>query len=96
MMFKNLVKDLYKLWKNHNAVAGMLYSAISTFGFSKIRGELLDEMLDTLKIDSVYIISKSTDEEIHIYESELSNYSIDYDNKIIKLVINNKEVNIHY
>lgn len=55
MMFKNLVKDLYKLWKNNNAVACMLYSAISTFGFSKIRGELLDEMLDTLKIDCVYI-----------------------------------------
>lgn len=89
--FINLIKDCYKR-KN---LVGILYGAISTYGFSDIID--IDGLLQNGQFDMLYLKSRFTDTEIDVYEWELEDYKIKESESTIYIKCKNKmEVGLMY
>lgn len=88
--FVNLIKDCYK-----KKLVGILYGAISTYGFSDIID--IDGLLQNGRFDMLYLKSRFTDTEIDIYEWELEDYKIkEFESTIYIKCKNKMEVRLMY
>lgn len=92
--FKNLVIDAYKKSKEGNLV-GILYGAISTYGFSEIMD--IEGFAENGNPDMLYLKSKLTGTEVDVYEWELEDYKMKESESIIYIKLKNKmEVELTY
>jgi hypothetical protein len=87
--FKNLIIDAYKKSKEGNLV-GILYSTISTYGFSTITD--IEGFTENSPADMLYLKSKLTDTEVDIYEYDFIDYKIKDSESTIYVKLRNKEI----
>lgn len=90
--FKSLVVDTYKKYKESDTLFGVLYSAISTYGFSEILD--IEEFAQTSGADMLHLQSGNVN--IDIYEFDLLDYRIESEKNVINIKLRNKEVTISY
>lgn len=92
--FKNLIIDTYKKYKEDGELSGILYGAISTYGFSKIID--IDGLVNSSSADMLYLKSTLTGTEIDIYEYDLVDYKINDSENTIYIKLRNKEMLLMY
>lgn len=88
--FKQLVVDAYKKSKEGGNLVGIVYSAVSTYGFSDLIN--VGEFVENSGADMLYLKSKLTDTEVDIYEYDLVDYKIKNSESIIYVKLRNREV----
>ncbi|WP_206459379.1 hypothetical protein [Anaerovorax sp. IOR16] len=94
-IFKNLMIDSYNKSKQEGNLVGIIYGAISTYGFSDIKD--INEFADASHPDMLYLKSKLTDVEIDVYSWELENYKIKESESTIYIKLKNKwEIGLMY
>lgn len=86
--FRELIIETYKKSKEGKNLSGILYSAISTYGFSEINN--IDELLDVSNPDMLHLHSRVTDAEADIYSWELENYKVKKSESTIYIKLKNK------
>lgn len=93
-IFGKLILDAYKKSSEGNLV-GILYNAVSTYGFSDIKN--IDGFVKNYNLDMLYLKSKLTGNEIDVYEWELENYKVKESERTIYIKCKNKmEVALMY
>lgn len=92
--FKQLVVDAYKKSKEGGNLVGIIYSAVSTYGFSDLIN--VEEFVENSGADMLHLKSKLTDTEIDIYEYDLIDYKIKNSESTIYVKLRNKEVPLMY
>lgn len=92
--FKNLVLDAFKKYKEDGNLSGILYSAVSTYGFSQIND--IEGLVESSGADMLHLKSTLTDTEIDIYEYDLVDYKIKSSESTIYVKLRNKEVPLMY
>lgn len=92
--FKNLVIACYEKAKESSNVVGILYGAISTTSFCDIND--IKGFMDTMTVDMMYLKSRVDNVEKDIYAWDVNDFSVDEKNKIINIVVKNKNVVIKY
>lgn len=92
--FKRLVVDAYKKSKEGGNLVGIVYSAVSTYGFSDLIN--VEEFVENSGADMLHLKSKLTDTEVDIYEYNLVDYKIKNDESTICIKLKNKEVHLKY
>ena len=92
--FKQLVVDAYKKSKEGGNLVGIIYSAVSTYGFSDLVN--VEEFVENSGADMLHLKSKLTDTEIDIYEYDLVDYKIKNNKNTIYVKLPNKEVPLMY
>lgn len=85
--FKELIKDAYKKSIEGN-LSGVLYGAISTYGFSDITN--IDDFVNVCNPDMLHLKSIHTEEEVDIYSWELENYKVKNSEHTIYIKLKNK------
>lgn len=94
--FKNLIIDAYNKYKEGNLV-GILYGAISTYGFSDLKDIDIECFLTECNLDMLHLKSRLTDTEIEIYASELEDYKVKSSESTIYIKLKNKsEIGLMY
>lgn len=92
--FKNLIVDAYNKAKEGNLV-GIVYSAVSTYGFRDLVD--VNDFVESINSDMLYLKSKLTDIEIDIYKWKLEDYKIKSGESTIYVKLKNKmEVALMY
>lgn len=92
--FKQLVVDAYKKSKEGGNLVGIIYSAVSTYGFSDLIN--VEEFVKNSGADRLYLKSKLTGTEIDINEYDLIDYKIKNSESTIYVKLRNKEVPLMY
>ena len=92
--FKSLIVDAYRKYKEDVNLSGILYSAVSTYGFYQIID--IEGFVESSGADMLYLKSKLTDTEIDIYEYDLVDYKIKNSDSTIYVKLRNKEVSLMY
>ena len=92
--FKSLIVDAYRKYKEDGNLSGILYSAVSTYGFSQIID--IEGLVESSGADMLYLKSKLTGTEIDIYEYDLVDYKIKSSESTIYVKLRNKEVPLMY
>lgn len=87
--FAQLIVDVYKKSKDKGNLVGIIYSAISTYGFSELIN--IEEFVKNSGADMLHLKSKLTDVEIDIYEYDLVDYQINNDENAIRIKLRNRE-----
>lgn len=90
--FQQLLVDCYKIAKRNPNLIGVIYSAISTYGFSEIAD--IETFAKNSAADMLHLESKRTHTEIDVYEYNLINYTIKDANICIKL--RNKTITLEF
>ena len=88
------LQNAYKKYKEDGNLSGILYSAISTYGFSQIID--IESLVESSGADVLYLKSKLTGTEIDIYEYDLVDYKIKSSESTIYVKLRNKEVPLMY
>ena len=88
--FKQLVVDTYKKSKEGGNLVGIVYSAVSTYGFSDLIN--VEEFVENSGADMLHLKSKLTDTEVDIYEYDLVDYRIKNSESTIYVKLRNREV----
>lgn len=88
--FKRLVVDAYKKSKEGGNLVGIVYSAVSTYGFSDLIN--VEEFVENSGADMLHLKSKLTDTEVDIYEYDLVDYKIKNSESTIYVKLRNREV----
>lgn len=88
--FKQLVVDAYKKSKEGGNLVGIVYSAVSTYGFSELIN--IEEFAKVSAADMLHLKSKLTGEEVDIYEYDLVDYKIKNSESTIYVKLRNREV----
>lgn len=88
--FKQLVVDAYKKSKEGGNLVGIVYSAVSTYGFSDLIN--VEEFVENSGADMLHLKSKLTDTEVDIYEYDLVDYKIKNSESTIYVKLRNREV----
>ena len=92
--FAELILTAYNLASKGNLV-GILYNAISTYGFSDIKD--IDGLVKRCSPDMLYLKSILTENEIDVYEWELESYTVKESESTIYIKCKNKmEVALMY
>lgn len=92
--FKNLILSTYKA-ASEGHLMGILYTAVSTHGFSDIRD--IDGFVENCNPDMLYLKSTLTGDEISVYEWDLEKYRFDVLEHRIYIKCKNKmEVKLIY
>ncbi len=91
--FKQLIIDSYNKSKEENLV-GLVYSAISTYGFSEIIN--IEEFVKESNADMLHLKSVLTGLEVDIYEYDLVDYKIKSSENTIYLKLKNREFELMY
>lgn len=86
-IFTKLILDVYKKSSEGNLV-GILYNAISTYGFSDIKD--IDGLVKRCNPDMLYLKSILTENEIDVYAWELENYTVKESKRAIYIKCKNK------
>jgi hypothetical protein len=92
--FKSLIIDAYKKYKEKGNLSGILYSAISTYGFSQITD--IDGFAESSSADMLHLKSLLTDTEVNIYEYDLVDYKVNNSRNMIYVRLRNREVALMY
>lgn len=92
--FKQLIVDAYKKSKDGGNLVGIVYSAVSTYGFSDLIN--VEEFVENSGADMLHLKSKLTDTEVDIYEYDLVDYKIKNSESTIYVKLRNKEVPLMY
>ena len=92
--FKNLIVDAYRKYEEDGNLSGILYSAVSTYGFSQIID--IEGLVESSGADMLHLKSKLTGIEIDIYEYDLVDYKIKNSESTIYVKLRNKEVPLMY
>jgi len=92
--FKSLIVDTYNKSKEEGNLVGILYGAVSTYGFSDIAD--IEGFVDSSNPDMLYLKSKITGQEVDVYKWELENYVIKTSESTIYVKLKNKEVPLMY
>lgn len=92
--FKQLIVDAYKKSKEGGNLVGIVYSAVSTYGFSDLVN--VEEFVENSGADMLHLKSKLTDTEVDIYEYDLVDYKIKNSESTIYVKLRNKEVPLMY
>lgn len=88
--FQELVIDAYKKAKEGGNLVGILYSAVSTHGFSEITD--IEGYVKASATDMLYLKSKVTGESTDIYEYDLVDYKVRNNEKTIYVRLRNREI----
>lgn len=88
--FKQLVVDAYKKSKEGGNLVGIVYGAVSTYGFSDLIN--VEEFVENSGADMLHLKSKLTDTEVDIYEYDLVDYKIKNSESTIYVKLRNREV----
>lgn len=88
--FKQLVVDAYKKSKEGENLVGIVYSAVSTYGFSELIN--IEEFVKVSAADMLHLKSKLTGEEVDIYEYDLVDYKIKNSESTIYVKLRSREV----
>lgn len=88
--FKQLVIDAYKKSKEGGNLVGIVYSVVSTYGFSDLIN--VEEFVENSGADMLHLKSKLTDTEVDIYEYDLVDYKIKNSESTIYIKLRNREV----
>lgn len=88
--FKQLVVDAYKKSKEGGNLVGIVYSAVSAYGFSDLIN--VEEFVENSGADMLHLKSKLTDTEVDIYEYDLVDYKIKNGESTIYVKLRNREV----
>lgn len=92
--FKSLIIDTYKKYKADGNLSGILYGAISTYGFSQIVD--IEGFVESSSADMLYLKSALTGVEVDIYEFDLVDYQIKSSENTIYVKLRNKEISLMY
>ena len=92
--FKSLIVAAYRKYKEGGKLSGILYSAVSTYGFSQIID--IEGLVESSGADMLYLKSKLTGTEIDIYEYDLVDDKIKSSESTIYVKLRNKEVPLMY
>lgn len=88
--FQNLIVDTYKKSKEGGNLVGIVYSAVSTYGFSELIN--IEEFVKVSASDMLHLKSRLTGEEVDIYEYDLVDYKIKNSESTIYVKLRNREV----
>lgn len=88
--FQNLIVDAYKKSKEGGNLVGIVYSAVSTYGFSELIN--IEEFVKVSAADMLHLKSRLTGEEVDIYEYDLVDYKIKNSESTIYVKLRNREV----
>ena len=88
--FKQLIVDTYKKSKEDGNLVGIVYSAVSTYGFSELIN--IEEFVENSAADMVHLKSKLTGTEVDVYEYDLVDYKIKNSESTIYVKLRNREV----
>ena len=88
--FKQLIVDAYKKSKEGGNLVGIVYSSVSTYGFSDLIN--VEEFVENSGADMLHLKSKLTDTEVDIYEYDLVDYKIKNSESTIYVKLRNREV----
>lgn len=88
--FKQLVVDAYKKSKEGGNLVGIVYSAVSTYGFLDLIN--VEEFVENSGADMLHLKSNLTDTEVDIYEYDLVDYKIKNSESTIYVKLKNREV----
>jgi hypothetical protein len=92
--FKSLVVDTFNKYKESGNLVGILYGAVSTYGFSDISD--INGFINSSASDMLYIKSRLTGLEVDVYEYDLVDYTIKESENTIDIKLRNKEVLVTY
>jgi hypothetical protein len=92
--FNSLIVDAYKKYKEEGNLSGILYSAVSTYGFSQITD--INGLVESSPADMLHLKSLLTDTEINIYEYDLVDYKINNSRNMIYIRMRNSETALMY
>ena len=88
--FKQLVVDAYKKSKECGNLVGIVYSVVSTYGFSDLIN--VEEFVENSGADMLHLKSNLTDIEVDIYEYDLVDYKVKSSESTIYVKLRNREV----
>lgn len=90
--FIDLLIDSYTIAQNNPYLVGIIYSPVSTYGFSEITD--IKTFANNSAADMLYLESVPNNTSIDIYEYDLVDYVINEHN--INITLRNKTINLTF